>query len=81
MDKCELVLTEVGDESILYDSSGGRVHVLNKTAAFLFNQLKEGKTPQQAAEEMCRVFEADEKTALQDTLEFIEEFKKLGLSI
>lgn len=79
MDNRNLILTEVGDESILYDSAGGKVHVLNKTAVFLFQQLNSGKTPAQAAEALCSEFEADEKTALEDTLEFVGEMRKMGL--
>ena len=74
-----LVLTEVGDESIVYDSREGKVHVLNGTGAFIWRLLDGSKTVEDVSAELADQYETDRNNALMDVWEFINNLKKMGL--
>lgn len=53
------------------------VIMLNETSAFLWNLLKENDmTKEELVKSLLSEYDADEKTALSDVSEFIEELKK-----
>ncbi len=74
-----LVLTDVGDESIVYDPREGKVHVLNGTGAFIWRKLDVSQSLEEISRLLSENFETELQTALKDTREFIEDLKKIGL--
>lgn len=74
-----LVQNDLGDEFLVYDEGGDRIHVLNVTARELF-LMCDGKTTISAmAAELTRRFEVEEATARQDVETTLEQLRGLGL--
>lgn len=75
----EVVLTKVENESILFDSTGGTVHVLNSTGAAIWELLDGKKTLEEITKKIAEEFEADPAEVRPDVDAFIVELKGKGL--
>lgn len=81
----DLVLRKVGDDYIMVDPSQGmvdlsKVHTLNETAAWLWEQLA-GKDihAAQIAELLYERYDVSSEKAAEDAESLIQEFEKAGL--
>ncbi|MCE1245696.1 MAG: HPr-rel-A system PqqD family peptide chaperone [Firmicutes bacterium] len=77
--KQNLTLTDADDESILYDSESGQIHVLNQVGARIWDLCNGERTHAEIALFIKDEFETDEKTAASDTDEFISQLRELQL--
>ena len=81
----DLVLRKVGDDYIMVDPSQGmvdlsKVHTLNETAAWLWEQLGTDEvTAERITELLCGQYDVSEEEAQQDAGALIQEFTAAGL--
>lgn len=75
------MLTEADEESILYDSDGGKIHVLNGVGAAIWELCDGNRNLDEITGEICRRYEADEETVKKDLREFIDELEGMGLLV
>ena len=66
-------------EAILVDAKKGEVIHLNEVGAEIWGFLDTRKKVAKVIGHICEVFDVDEKTAREDTLEFIRELTEAGL--
>ena len=74
-----IVLTEADEESILYDAKEGKVHILNRVGAFIWDLCNGENTLEDISRAVAESFEVDEETAQKDIKEFIEELQGMDL--
>ena len=75
-----VTLTEADDESILYDSIKGQIHILNPTGAKIWDLCDGNNTLEDIAKNICVQFETDDfESVSKDVEEYLAELKKLEL--
>jgi hypothetical protein len=74
-----LTLTEADDESILYDSASGKIHILNQVGARIWDLCDGEKTKEDIALLIQEEFETDAATASADTPVFLNELFEMKL--
>lgn len=75
-----VTLTEADDESILYDSAGGQIHILNSTGAAIWELCDGNNTAEDIAKNICVQFETDDfESVRKDVEEYLAELKNLKL--
>lgn len=81
----DLVLRKVGEDYIMVDPSQGmvdlsKVHTLNETAAWLWEQLADKDVSvKQVAELLCDRYDVSHEKAVEDAEALVQEFEKAGL--
>ncbi len=78
------MLKNIGDEYMIIPTSNNNVNFskifnINETGAFIFNNLKEGKTQSEVLELMTKEYNAPKDVLEKDLIEFINELKKRGI--
>lgn len=74
--KTEITLTESG---FLFDHNSGLTYSLNPTGLFIFQQLQEGKEPENLLKSIVDVFSIDEDTARKDLDDYLRQLREMGL--
>ena len=78
--KPDVLLQEVGDESLLYSAEGEAVHVLNPTARYIWDRCDGQHTAAQIAQELGDSFAiAPEYDVLGDIARTLLAFAEKGL--
>lgn len=72
-----VALRRIGEDRLLVPISGTAAHAasvfpLNETGALIWEQLAQGRSLGQAAEQLARVFVVDSQAALADCMRFAE---------
>lgn len=70
---------DLGDEYLFYDQGSDRVHILNGTARSILMLCDGKRTVKEIAAAIATEYSVEEKTALQDAAEAIEQLVELGL--
>ncbi len=78
------ILKSVAGEYMIIPTSNTNVNFskifnINETGAFIFSNLKEGKTKEEVLELMTKEYNAPRDVLSYDLDEFIEELKKRGI--
>ncbi len=74
----QVLLTRAGDEGVLVDESGGSVHVVNATAARVWELCGEGATFDSVLHAMSAEYDVDE-AELRRSRAVLSEFRELSL--
>ena len=70
----------IGDETMLYNPDAGYVHIINKTAAFVWDLCNGCRSPGEIAELLHDAYEVAENTDLEsDVKEILKSFAELGI--
>jgi len=69
---------DLGDEFLLYDPDGERIHILNGTAREILLLCDGRHTVEDCIAAVVRVFEIDEPTARRDVLKVLDRLTRLG---
>lgn len=84
--KSNLKLRKIGSKYMIVETSDScvnltNVYSLNETAALLWEMLcrRDGYTPEELAEELCKTYEVEYGRALHDVERQLEEWEKMGL--
>lgn len=82
--KDSFIINQIGDEYIVVPTDDsvtdfGAMISLNETGAFLWESLKNEISIESLCKKVTKEFNIDEKTAMNDTLEFIEILKEKNL--
>jgi len=82
--KKELIKRQIGEDTVLvpigktvYESNG--LFVLNEVGAFLWDRLESADSEEDLLKALLEEYEVDAETARQDTLEFLESLRQLGI--
>ena len=68
------------EKGFLFDPSTGLTYTLNKTGAFIFQQLQQGLDDTKITEVLVSGFGIDPKMARDDLRDFIQQINDLGLA-
>ena len=86
MPKATLKLRKIGGKYMIVETSDScvnltNVYSLNETSALLWEMLcrREGHTPEELAEELCKTYEVEYERALRDVESQLAEWEKMGL--
>ena len=74
-----VLLTRAGDEGVLVDETGGSVHVVNATAARVWELCGEGATFNSVLHAMSAEYDIDEAELRGDLEAVLSEFRELSL--
>ena len=77
--RSDILERKVGEEHMLYDATGRKVHVLNETAYFVWGLCDGSFTLDAMAEKAAEDFNAPAEELRADIEECIQEFKALAL--
>lgn len=70
---------KVFEEGLLLDQEVARLHVLNPTAAFLWDLLAQPRTRDELLDALLDEFDVDPETARRDIREFLDHAVAAGL--
>lgn len=78
------ILKKVGKDNMIIPLLDGgvdfsKVYNVSATGAYIYEQLKEAKTPDVIANQMVAEYDVTYDVVYKDILEFIEELKKRGM--
>lgn len=74
-----LHVREIDGETVILDLENERMHNLNVTAAFIFEEIDGSRTEKEIWEELASSFEIPLETAERDTRALLLQFRGLGL--
>ncbi len=77
--KEELIWRRIGDEIVIITSDGLATHILNKTAARIWELCDGGLDAPKIIEHLCEQFDVPDEQARTDVTEVIGQLLKLGL--
>lgn len=77
----DVIVKEMGDETVLYDQTLNLVHSLNVTASIIWELCDGEKGLDEIIQGILEKFDVDEKTARKDTEKTLAEFKEKGFLI
>ena len=77
--KSEVRGKDLGDEYLIFDRDGDRLHVLNRTAREIFLLCDGSRNAEQLAAQLATKFDVDDTTALADTQRTLDELRRLDL--
>ena len=77
----EIAWRSYEDEAVLVSPRDSRVMVLNSTGSTIWKALEHPRTIAECADILAEIFDIDEKTALRDTEDLIEELLKKDLVV
>jgi hypothetical protein len=75
----DIIFQEIGGEAVLIDPIAGRSHVINGTAARIWNQLDGSTPPQAIAHRLADEYDVEATTARADVDRITSSFDTLGL--
>jgi hypothetical protein len=75
----DIIARQMQEEILLYDSKKDSTHLLNPTAAAIWEMCDGTRTPEEIAKEILQVLSADRKTVRTDVERIIREFSENGL--
>ncbi len=74
-----LHLREIDGETIVLDRENHRMHSLNVTAAFVFEEIDGRRTVKEIWENLAKCFEITMELAERDTKKLVEQLRELRL--
>jgi PqqD family protein of HPr-rel-A system len=77
----DVQLTRTGDEAVLVDAKNGKVHVVNRTAARVWEHCGEEPTVERLLEAMSREYEVTSDQLRPDIESLLETFRDLQLIV
>lgn len=75
----DIVWRRIGDEIVVIKDDGLSIHVLNKTAAFVWEIFNGDCEPDEIATSLCERFDVSSEEASADITDIIQKLKQLGL--
>lgn len=70
---------DAGEESVVYDTRNGRIHILNATASKAFKACLDGCSSEHISACLARDFGINSERCAQDTNKILDAFERLGL--
>lgn len=77
--RSDLNVRMIDGEAVVLDRNGGRVHQLNQTASFIWNQCNGQVTIEDIAGQLAHAYDVDVEVATKDIRDAIEKFRELNL--
>ena len=74
-----VIWRRIGDDIVVIKDDGGSTHVLNKTAAFIWESCDGGCSIDEIASQLCAHFDVSLEEAKADTTEIVEILTEAGI--
>jgi hypothetical protein len=75
----DLIWRRIGDDIVIITPDGQSTHILNKTAAIIWEASDGSAGIAQIARQLCERFEVSFEEARADVKDFVENMKRLNL--
>jgi hypothetical protein len=75
----DVIWRKIGDEIVIITDDGLSIHVLNKTAALIWEMCGGSCSPDTIASSLCERFEVTFEEAIGDVKDIMVKFGELGL--
>lgn len=75
----DIIWRRIGDEIVVIKDDGRTTHVLNKTAALIWEMCSDTCTPDEIATSLCARFTVSLEEAIADVEDAFGKLKELGL--
>ena len=79
MDKRPIAVREMGDELVILDTRSNQIHQLNRTAAFVWKEARNGANPEAISMGLFAEFDVEKETAVADSMRVLGDLSRLGL--
>lgn len=74
-----VIWRRIGDDIVAIKDDGGSMHVLNKTAAFVWERCNGERNVDEIASQLCEHFDVSLEEAQADTREIVEKLTQVGI--
>jgi hypothetical protein len=74
-----LEFQEVGEDVLVHDPNGRKIHVLNKTAATVLRACNGSRSLDQTVEDLMQGADVEKERVRADVATILEHFARLGL--
>lgn len=74
-----VTVQSVGDETVLHDADRQLAHVVNRSAAWIWERFDGRSSIEAIADQLAREFDVPVETARGDVAAVADEFRRLGL--
>jgi PqqD family protein of HPr-rel-A system len=74
-----VIARESGDELLVLDTTADRIHQLNATAGYIWEQLEQGSTDEEIVASFAEEFEIDPGQARTDVAATLANLRAVGL--
>jgi hypothetical protein len=75
----DAIWNRIGDRVVVISNDGGATHVLNKTAAFIWDICEDGYGIDEITKQLCDRFDVSFEEARVDVTEIIEKMVQAGI--
>jgi hypothetical protein len=75
----DIIWRKIGDEIVVIKDDGLAVHVLNKTAAHIWEMCNGDYQPDQIADSLCEHFDVSLEEASTDVKDIIEQLRQMNI--
>ena len=75
----DVIWRKIGDEIVVIKDDGQSVHVLNKTAAHIWEMCDGEYSPDAIATSLCERFDVTLDEAIEDVRDMVMKFGELGI--
>ena len=75
----DVIWRRIGEEVVVIKDDGLSTHVLNKTAAFIWETCNSGHSVEEITSKVCECFEVSSEHARTDVIEIIDKFIQAGI--
>jgi hypothetical protein len=76
----DIIWRRIGDDLVVIKEDGLATHVLNKTAAFIWEMCDGKRGMDEIAASLCEHYDVSPEEACADTIETIETLTKAGIT-
>jgi Coenzyme PQQ synthesis protein D (PqqD) len=77
--RSDVAAQTIGGETVLQDPSNDQVHVVNSTAAWIWDRLDGTRRPEDIGSELAATFDVSPEQATRDLTDLLRSFEALGL--
>lgn len=74
-----ITVQRIGDETVLHDGGSKLAHVVNQSAAWIWDRIDGTSSTDDIADQLVREFDVPTEIARRDVVAVTDEFRRLGL--
>lgn len=79
--RSDVTIQQVGDDTVLHDERAGKLHVINASAAWIWDQLDGAASVDDIGDRLAQRFGIEPAAARRDVERIARSFDELGLLV